>query len=143
MNKTIKTSELTGPQLDWMVAKCIAQVHDNALLNGSIMHGWWISGLFTDPNYWIRTDEFSPSTDWAQGGPLIDANDIALSPLPDGLWRAYIPEGTVLVSRAKSCLEVFKWKFKQEGYHPLIAAMRCFVYSKMGETVDIPEEFLV
>jgi len=30
--------------------------------------------------------------------------------------------------------------FEQDGPTPLIAAMRCYVASKLGEEVDVPEE---
>lgn len=115
----VKTSELSGAALDWAVAK-VEDMLDR----------------------WGRCAPvgFKPSTDWAQGGPIIDANDIAISPLPDGLWRAYIPDGVQWVPRGELGMEVFKWTHKGEGYHPLIAAMRCFVASKLGDEVDVPEE---
>jgi len=72
----IKTSELTGAALDWAVAKC---------------EGWDVADDFwiTDPGEagtGQPLSDFRPSTDWAQGGPIIERKHINLSayelPLP-------------------------------------------------------------
>lgn len=110
----MKTSELTGHALNWAV--CVAEY-----------------GYGAD----YKTNRYS--TDWAFGGPIIDREDIALSPLPDGLWRAYAADGTMLAPHG---VEVFHWKRKQQGYSPLIAAMRCYVASKLGDDIEIPAELL-
>lgn len=77
---------------------------------------------------------FEPSTDWAQGGPIIERRRISVLLNSDGNWEA----GTA-------------WEFFQSesfAYHrqggptPLIAAMRCYVASKWGDEVEIPEELL-
>jgi len=66
---------------------------------------------------------FKPSTDWAFGGPIIERERITIEwegdPDP---WCACIMAD-------------------QEMYGPtaLIAAMRCFVFSKLGNEVEIPE----
>jgi hypothetical protein len=135
----MKTSELTGQALDWAVAKCEGATDE------------WRSDA---PFFWngvpcIRIDghdvNYRPSTYWGVGGPIIDREDIAISPLPDGLWRAYAPDGTTRwltegSPTPTSGVEVFNWTYKQQGYHPLIAAMRCYVASKLGDEVDIPSE---
>jgi hypothetical protein len=62
------------------------------------------------------------ATDWAQGGPIIERERIELE--HDGfIWWARI-----------------KADEDYSGPTPLIAAMRCYVASKMGDTIDIPEE---
>ena len=68
--------------------------------------------------------EHEYSTDWAQGGPIIEREMIELVPQSPALWEAmyrgqHIPH---------------------DGPTPLIAAMRCYVASKLGDTVDVPEE---
>ena len=61
------------------------------------------------------------ATDWAQGGPLIERERIELE--HDGfIWWARI-----------------KADEEYSGPTPLIAAMRCYVASKLGDTIDIPE----
>ena len=133
----IKTQDLIGPALDWAVATCLAQVHDGAMLNGTVMHGLWISGLFTDPNYWIRVDEFSPSTRWSQGGPIIEREGI------DVFTEKKTPESWVAsIARYQNGGRLVGWRIHQYGPTPLIAAMRAYVVSKLGDEAEIPEELL-
>ena len=109
----IKVSELTGIALDLAVAKCEGQ----ALLDPNNNEWEYCWNLLGDNS----GDYYSPSTNWAQGGPIIE--------------RENIPTHTV-VSYAG-----LLWKStKSYGATPLIAAMRCLVTSKLGDTVDIPDE---
>lgn len=98
----MKTSELTGAALDWAVAKCEGKAFAEA-------------GEKFKPAY-------SPSTVWAQGGPLIECEVNRIQEITDGLWEA---EG---------------WSHVEEGPTPLVAAMRCYVATKLGHEVEIPEE---
>ena len=119
--KTIKVFEATELQLDWLVAKCMAQVHKDQILYGTTMYGWWISGLFTDPNQWISLNEFKPSTDWAQGGPIKEKHQISTTYCGGGVEA------------------IFNGHYGQ-GPTELIATMRCYVTSKLGDTAEVPEE---
>jgi hypothetical protein len=128
----MKTSELTGAALDWAVARC--EGFDPETLNTK-----------TGVVYSLRYGVYAPSTNWAQGGPIIDREDIAISPAPDGLCSAYKSDGTTRWltkggPTPTSGVEVFNWTYKQQGYTPLIAAMRCYVASKLGDNIDIPKE---
>lgn len=120
--KTIQVAEAIGPALNYLVAVCEEILGlDNA------------DAFLRDHKIGFSTRY---STNWSVGGPIIEREDIAISPLPDGLCRAYIPEGTrVLHGR-----ETFIWKHKGTGYTYLIAAMRCYVASKLGDTAEVPEE---
>lgn len=110
----IKTSELTGAALDWAVRECLDrnQLFELGLTEG-VVPAW------------------RPSHYWGQGGPIIEREKINLSPpfgceQPDAgtnSWGAYIAN-----------------KAGQIGPTPLIAAMRCFVASKLGDEVGVPEE---
>jgi hypothetical protein len=108
----MKTAELIGPALDWAVAKCAGKDNDIEVHGGNVLYGRCSSGFV----------HYSPSTKWEQGGPIIELAHIAL-------WS-----------------EGYDWEAKQYGQHeswgptPLIAAMRCFVASKLGADIDIPEE---
>ena len=108
----IKTAELTGPALDWAVAKCEGP--------NSVATCYYVdnSPVYLDE---APTPEWKPSTDWAQGGPIIEREGI--DTYQSGLWAAEI-DG----------------EHRQEGPTPLIAAMRCFVASKLGDEIEIPEE---
>lgn len=104
----IKTSELTGAALDWAVAKC----------EGREMRAWRTYKRLNQTNY---------STDWSQGGPIIEREGIDLEFRPMGSSQDWYAVDT---SRDH-------WG---SGPTPLIAAMRCYVASKLGDTIDIPEE---
>ena len=114
----MKTSELTGADLDWAVAKCEGVDIDK-----------WGTAWVKDPKQPHFNEEFRPSTDWAQGGPIIERESITTC------W-----EGTTWVATLfnKNCGET--WYGHHYGPTPLIAAMRCYVASKLGDEVEIPEE---
>jgi len=117
----VKTNELSGAQLDWAVAKCegVAVAYDR-------MNGWWET---SDPRYAEPNDPevFSPSTNWAQGGSIIEREGIQIQKHRSG-WVA-LPEDAQ-----------FSEEEYQEGSTILIAAMRCYVTSKLGEEVEVPKE---
>ena len=75
-------------------------------------------------------DNWAPSTKWPQGGPIIEREKIDIVADPNGkdIWM-----GRNYSHRAEyTCF----------GPTPLIAAMRCYVASRLGESVDVPEELL-
>lgn len=109
--KKIKVSEASGPALDYMVAKC--EGIDCSRLDGS---GW-------------TTDCFNPSTDWAQGGPIIERERITI--------RYWDNDERVTAYMQLSGGEITPW---HHGPTPLITAMRCYVASKLGDYVEIPKE---
>jgi hypothetical protein len=122
----MKTSELTGAALDWAVAKCEGGTN------------FWSDGIAT---HWIKlrgedralsgewAQAYLPSTDWAQGGPIIEREIAKIERFSDSLWEA-----TAFTKNAQD--------FVQSGPTPLIAAMRCYVASKLGDEIEIPEELL-
>jgi len=72
------------------------------------------------------------STDWSFGGPIIEREKIRLN-CGDGTWG--VAEGVWEAAHPRNIYVSF-------GPTPLIAAMRCYVASKLGDEVDIPEELL-
>ena len=120
----IKTSELTGAALDWAVAKCENILHPWGYIRVQDGRTMWITpGDHETADAW---HQYSPSTDWAQGGPVIEWENIALYPHGDGTYEA----------------EVFLNPKRGAGPTPLIAAMRCYVASKLGDDVVIPNELI-
>lgn len=118
----IKTAEATELQLDFLVAKA-----------GSVKVSWdEIEHAYMCPDLEeIKWHRYSPSTDPAQGYPIIERKMIRLIP-----W-----------DRAKGQSMHGQWfagiygvDTGQNGPTPLIAAMRCFVASELGDEVEIPEE---
>ena len=116
----MKTAELIGLPLDWAVVRCECDIPAQfvsipARLNGSVRVFRKDISSYSEP--------ISPSTDWAQGGPIIERDKITIEYTGDpDTWCANI--------RADE--EVY-------GPTPLIAAMRAFVASKLGNEVEIPE----
>ena len=118
----MKTSELTGAALDWAVAKC--EGFDPETLNTK-----------TGVVYSLRYGVYRPSTDWAQGGPIIEREKIDL------FTEKGTPESWVAsVARYQNSERLKGWRLHQYGPTPLSAAMRCYVASKLGDTIDIPNE---
>lgn len=115
----INTAELTGAALDWAVASAkgyskIAQTISGEIKEFLKMHA---EGYH---NY---------STDWAQGGPIIEREQIGIDCDDQGVWFASY-------DLSADC------SVGATGDTPLIAAMRCYVASKLGDAVDIPKELL-
>lgn len=113
----MKTSKLQGAALDWAVAKCEG------------FESWEVpvcclrvyqhkDGRYFQGNSW------QPSTDWLQGGPIIEREKIGwFWDNGNEHWCASNPKGT----------------FCEVGPTPLIAAMRCYVASRLGDDIELPE----
>ena len=121
----IKTTEITGPALDWVVAQVVhaslQRTYGEPVFNPKTKRIYQTQGLQQiGVNY-------SPSTNWAQGGPIIESNEIDLKSVEEGVWQA------------SNIFDDMEW-YHFLGYSPLEAAMRCLVAHKLGEEVEIPEE---
>lgn len=132
----MKTSELIGPALDWAVSSCLTGgelFQSGRVAHKTILHcvGGEIAPYFMKDSGVIRC-LFEPSASWAQGGPIIEREDISVNrthnSYPDLGWIATKPGAPNNNS------------FYQTGAIPLIAAMRCFVAAKLGDEIEIPEE---
>jgi hypothetical protein len=117
----VKTSELVGAALDWAVAICLNGSSEFFAAFGARMLG----GLITEE---VTAGNIRPSTDWAQGGPLIDKHIHLIS--QDGKGGMYA-----------QCVAEPTHEFG-EGPTILIAACRAIVAAKLGDTVEIPTELL-
>jgi hypothetical protein len=111
----IKTSELTGKPLDYAVA--VAEGHKPYMDGRS-----WIIDLGETMS--IRLIKYSSK--WVVGGPIIEWEKIELIPNGDR-WDAFGDRDGHI---------------PHEGPTPLVAAMRCYVASKLGDEVEIPEELI-
>jgi len=118
----VKTTNLTGPALRYAVAKCEGATDE-----------WRAEGPFMwDGVPCVRVGardvSYHPDTDWSQGGPIIERERIATD------FDADPAEGGPCAAsrRDDPCYWV--------GPTPLIAAMRCYVASKLGEEVEVPDE---
>lgn len=117
----IKISEATPLQIDWAVAKCEgvpvrwSAPHAQLLIEGYPYLVW------------------QAHKDWAQGGPIVEREWLDITPWPnetreDMRWHCQQHD------TANDCA--------QYGPTPLIAAMRCYCCSKLGDTIEVPEELI-
>jgi hypothetical protein len=133
MKMRIKTSELQGAVLDWAVAKCEGR-------KPSCYTG--IVRATAHPDFPDSPPIFGPelnySTDWALAGPIIERENINVF-MDDEKWAAYashsLPQNFYGTSKDPD------WDDGDEG-SPLVAAMRCYVASVLGDEVEVPSELL-
>jgi hypothetical protein len=122
MKMKLKTTELQGEALDRAVAHCVE----------------WSKKfpIFTDGEPMSKGNY---STDWALGGPIIEREGITLgrneqkSFVGQQPWVSYFIEHLFM--------DEYEHEY-QYGPTPLIAAMRCYVASKLGDEVEVPDELL-
>ena len=113
----IFTKDLIGRDLDWAVERA----------NGTF---WSANGYFIfrhagcGPNgYASSAPQWRYSTDWSQGGPILERERIWVCAHSRGGWFA-------------------EMRGRSEGPTPLIAAMRCYVALKLDHEVYVPKERL-
>lgn len=123
----VKTSELRDTPLAWAVAK-ILQLKIDDTEKGILFY---------------EGEPFLPDTYWHQAGPIIEQEKIGV------WWATHVvdDEGTEYgnhwyaepgmtdenADKSYTCMT---------GPTMLIAAMRCYVASKLGAEVEIPEELI-
>jgi hypothetical protein len=111
----VKASELQGEALDRMVAHCVEWSKKFPIFNdGEPM---------SKGNY---------STDWALAGPIIERERIAT------WFERYEDEDAGL-----PCWFAAKYGEREyPGPTLLIAGMRCYVASKLGDEIEVPDELM-
>jgi hypothetical protein len=117
----MKTNELTGIALDWAVAKCepdgTLAIYFDEDTGEPLCH-----------DDWEDNQEYKPSTNWSQGGPIIER---------EGINTRYDPDcNKAQAWEASDDIDFFEAVY---GPTPLIAAMRCYVASVLGDDIEIPE----
>ncbi len=107
----MKTAELQGAALDRVVSYCVEWGKKFPILPPQVL---------------------PYSTDWAQGGPIIERErmDIECWDFHSMPWKA-----TMWWDDEESAGDI-----QMYGPTPLIAAMRCYVASKLGDDIELPEE---
>lgn len=123
----IKTAELTGQALDWAVAKALGYTIE---VRPAGACGRPLYVLAAEPGHtpWV----WEPSSSWNYGGPIGER---------EHLQACYQTGGT-----HKGEWGCIKWNeghrgfVQQYGATELIAKMRCYVASKLGDEVELPKE---
>lgn len=114
--KTIKVADATNTQLDWLVTNCEL---GRRLADGEHVKPWVqeqiLNGLHADPY----------TSDPAQMWPIIEREHIST------YWNTGEDYCRARVAALPICTT---------GHTSLIAAARCYITSKLGETVEVPEE---
>ena len=114
----IKTTDLTDIALDWAVCEATGLLAAYPRVRKDFALQWPGAG----------NQHLHPSTDWSQGGPIIEREKIGSLHEARGVWSAS--------TKWEDPAKVFYGKTK------LIAAMRCYVASKLGDEVGIPNELI-
>lgn len=112
----VKTSELKGAALDWVVAEC----------EGFLQH---VAAAI------VILDTFKPSSDWSQGGPIIEREKLQPSYQEHGKYQGLWACNKWVTNRDGATVAI-----RYYGSTLLIAAMQCYVACKLGNEVEIPEE---
>ena len=123
----INICETTIPQLNWLVATCQKK-----------QISVWGKNIEVRDNYSFEDPYvYSPATDWGQGGPFIDEYKINVDVYSN------LEEWKASLSNRDSYNEHGEWiegsYHEQTGPTPLIAIMRAYVSSVLGNDVNITD----
>lgn len=121
----VKTRLLNGAALDWAVAKCLEHRVETDF-------GTYIRVYLPDPKQSGYTLAFCPSRDWAHGGPIIEREKISI----EFLYGADDAGGDIWIATRQERPGIAE----ETGTTALVAAMRCYVASQLGDEIDVPEE---
>jgi hypothetical protein len=110
----VKTSELSGAQLDRAVKQAIKK----------------------DGGYFLPSKNYkdiSHAYGWSYGGPIIEREGISLDYIG-------VDEGIRVQAWYATKWSADDLMSSGSGPTPLVAAMRCYVASKLGEEVEVPDD---
>jgi Protein of unknown function (DUF2591) len=114
----VKTIEASSMALNWAVAKFLGYEIDTVIRN---------KPLFVKVTPASSFEQFNPTADW-KSFHLFEKSQIELIRTEDGKnWRAIMNR----YNQPKPIVSVV-------GPTQLIAAVKCFVFDKYGETINIP-----
>lgn len=130
----VNVSALTGAALDWAVATCegLPIQRDPMAFSAGSESGYWIwdERTPTQTRYQLIGREYSPSSNWSQAGPIMDAHDI-------------------FPSRYYACAENNPNEYQAgtglawvRGETPIQAAMRSVVASVFGDEIEVPSALI-
>jgi hypothetical protein len=113
-----QTAELSGDALDWAVSKAL--------------------GVVTDISHWLKVhlvcDEYSYSTTWSRGGDFVERC------IASGMLIERVDPQFKTLQKFKVTLDGWNSVYRADSL--LVAVSRCYVASKLGLEVDIPDEVL-
>ena len=120
----MKTAELAGAQLDCWVAQGMSRLKSGGI-HIDVMTATVLTRVDDETG---KAELWAPSSNWSQGGPIIERERIELvNAYPE--WAAY-GHGTA----SPRLKDAQGWR----GPTPLVAAMRAYVASKFGD--EVPDQ---
>lgn len=120
----VKVNEATEAVLDWMVALAEQQVTKEPLPDIEVDKNGKVWLWITETPFDQQRTHWQPSNNWAQSGSIIERERLHICP-DDDQWVVH-KDGLVF----------------GYGRTPLVAAMRCYITSKLGPEVEVPDELL-
>lgn len=159
--KTINVSKAEGSTLDWLVAKCEGGYDLRCVSTYSDETAWQYTVQDEEEpdrqdRYYLNNTAYS--TDWSLSGSIIEREKITVvccegdyNPIKSGTSDSFDTYWVAEMGR-QPAMEVYgsqgdNWGAcfqidvdAMQGPTPLIAAMRCYVSSRLGDTVEVPEE---
>jgi hypothetical protein len=137
--KTIHVADATPTQLNWLVAKC------EGATKLFMKDGFWYVHFPADldcdiPEYYEYLANLDYTENWSMMGPIIEREGIDVRFDRD---RVFDPGEKVerwYASKPFDTIPDAEWV--EYGPTSLIAAARCYVLSKLGEEVEVPEELV-
>ena len=131
----IKVSQAQGLALDWMVARCIGvpkrelfiQKWSGSLFRRNLDEDGNLNGAYT------TGPDLLFSRKWEAGGKVIEK----MLASPEALVIEHTQRADPEQRYVASLNRLHRFCF---GPTPIIAAMRCFVSSRMGDEVEVPDE---
>lgn len=146
----IKTQDLTGAALDWAVA-----ISKGIPAEELYIQKW---GSRLPPSIYRRNRDEDGNLDgsyttgpdllfsrrWESGGPIIEREVTRIFRNVGGTWSAMILKGIPIPpeDRGTSLVLIQRMQWNAAGATPLIAAMRCYCFFKLGNEVDVPKELI-
>lgn len=137
----VRTADLSGAALHWAVA--VAK-HGKVFIypdggfyppEGSVSLNEDDLSLWVNDGLGNHTDEWSPSTDWNQGGPLVDEHilSLRLAVEPKAGWNAVGGK-----KYSATAIDLDGFERMSFGETRLVAACRAVVEALLGTFVKVP-----
>jgi hypothetical protein len=126
-----RVNKLDGPLLDAAIAK--AEGHNFRVFSEAASPiGRPLTIAWRQHYTEGDADEFEASSDWAVGGPIIERERISVIRARDqDDWEAYVNMPTIIELDDEPPIA--------RGPTPLVAAMRAYLVSKVGEEIELPD----
>ncbi len=151
----VKVRELSGKALNWAVAKCEdggphRNVDCKACNCRGRVSGYGYADMGEKDCEGCKEEVSMPypnshdtpySTDWNLGGPILVKEDISFRKYHNPRSEEH---GTYYAKVCRESGSMIRWSKETDSTGPtsLIAGMRCYVVSKLGVEIEIPEELL-